>query len=124
MRVLLARLRESVRYFLSYFHPEVLAREIVGPDGYSYASVSDASEGGARLTQVAVLTTVGEHFGGGGVFSALCDIDSVDVRWLDEHTLEISCPSSAVIHQQRDSTYFTGRTFRCVYRPRVGAVND
>lgn len=91
---------------------EVPSREVPGPDGLTCATAFEIGE----LGQVAIEIEHGGQRGGGGVFAAACRHDQIGLRWLDADTLEISYPSGVEPQKRDASTYFYGRTIRCVYR--------
>ena len=55
--------------------------------------------------------------GGGGVFVASCEYSEVSRLARRRHTEDYTYPSSAVLADQKHSTFFNGRTIQLVYEP-------
>lgn len=100
----------------------VTAIEVPSPDGRAIASAveltNDPRPGEPRM-QVVVEMQVGRSRGGGGVMTADCAHDAVELEWLEPDTLRITHPGDAAPGDPQSSLFYSGRTIRVVYRART-----
>jgi hypothetical protein len=92
----------------------VPSHEARGPDGLVSATAFQMGS----LGQVMIDMEVGGVRGGGGVFAAECAETDIGLEWLDANTLRITYPAAAVPVSRKETSFFHGRTVRCVYRVR------
>jgi hypothetical protein len=93
---------------------EVPSHEERGPDGLVSATAFQIGS----LGQVLINMDVGGLRGGGGVFAAECVERDIGLAWLDADTVQITYPAAAVPVTRKETSFFNGRTVKCVYRVR------
>lgn len=97
--------------------------KVLSPDGRGLATAFELGASAvpdAPRMQVMVELLVEESRGGGGVFVADCEYDTVSLDWLDAEALQISYPASAVVSSRKTSLFFCGRIIQITYRT-IGA---
>lgn len=97
---------------------EVRSLKELSPNGQAVATAYELSASpipDAPRMQVIVEMLASGSRGGGGVFAAACDYDDVSLDWRDAETLRITYPAAAAVAEQRESSFYFGRTIKVVY---------
>jgi hypothetical protein len=92
------------------------SHEVPAPDGRGKARAFRMV--GAPFMQVYVEREVNGSRGGGGVFTAYCAFDEVDLEWLPGPVLLITYPQGIKVEKQASKNFFCGEVIPIVYQTK------
>jgi hypothetical protein len=104
---------------------EPKAFKLEAPDGRASATVWDVGDSETTenpVAQVYIEMQSNGHDGGGGVTVARCRWSRVGLEWIDNETLEVSCPAGTTFESRKETSFFYGRVIAVVYRTEEGVV--